>query len=263
MSLLSSYVNNIDNVAIGEVAEVIPSKASEYTTDGYLQADGSILSQATYPDLYNKIGLIQDGLDSWTARILSATSFNGDVLYGNNSFVVGITSTSPAGNLVTSTDGITWSYSSTSTAVTTRYYGNGTYFGTDASNSIQTSTNATTWTKREANAANTINSITYGNGLYLYGTSGTIDTVGTSTDGQTWFSIGPSHIDAIQVAYGNSRYVAAGATRIGTSTDSIRWTGTDVANTPNSLVYGNATFVYGTYSGDIVTSTDGLTTTII
>jgi hypothetical protein len=242
MSLLSSYTTGIDSVKVGEVVEVLPTSSADYIADDYLLADGSIVSQATYPDLYSKIGLIQDGLDSWTARITGATGINGNVLYGNDKFVASITS--PSGNLVTSTNGVTWSYDTVvnTNAVTLKYYSNGIYFGSEVTyatiDHILTSTDAINWTYRDPITTFPLTQIIYGNGLYVYGAQGTVDTIGTSTDSQTWYSIGTGAIVPTEIAYGNNRYIAVGA-KIGSSADGIRWSRTDTTNTITNLTYVN------------------------
>jgi hypothetical protein len=132
-------------------------------------------------------------------------------------------------------------------------------------------TGAITWTTQTSNFGNTtINSIAYGNSLWVAG--GNSGELRTSTDGTTWTTrtsnFGGTGI--LSVAYGNSLWVAAGsAGQLRTSTDAITW----VTRTSNlevvepfysarlifSVAYGNNLWVAGASDGEIRTSTDAIT----
>ena len=122
-------------------------------------------------------------------------------------------------------------------------------------------TTSGTWTTRESNFGgyNNINSVAYGNNLWVvcadYGQ------LRSSTDGTTWTTResnfgGGYAINS--VAYGNNLWVAGGNGGIGTSTDAVTWT-TSTANfgnsSPRSVAYGNNLFVAAGYGGPIRTLT--------
>jgi hypothetical protein len=123
-----------------------------------------------------------------------------------------------------------------------------------------------TWSTRTSGTTSIIRSLTYGNGLYVYGTNGTTTLcLKTSTDSFTWtgrtFGI-TSTITAL--TFGNNLFVAgtqAGAIR--TSTNGITWTARTSGTTSSitSLVYGNDLFVYAGAGGLLATSTDAVTWT--
>jgi len=119
----------------------------------------------------------------------------------------------------------------------------------------------TTWTLR--NLGDSLNGVTYGNGLFVaVGEGGTIL---TSRDGVTWTqrTSGTSN-DLYSVTYGNGLFVAVGAKgTILTSPDGVSWTarasGTD--EWLWGVAYGNSTFVAVGGGGAILTSPDGVTWT--
>jgi hypothetical protein len=127
-------------------------------------------------------------------------------------------------------------------------------------------TGATTWTTRTSNfGATNINSVAYGNNLWVAG--GFLGQLRTSTDGTTWTTstsnFGNTRINS--VAYGNNLFVAGGHSgQLRTSTDAITWT-TRTANFEfdiiYSVAYGNNLWVAGGDFGIIRTSTDGTTWT--
>lgn len=122
------------------------------------------------------------------------------------------------------------------------------------------------WTPRISSSTN-INTLTYGNGLFLYGT-GSTGVIATSTNGITWTtrSIGLNASPNF-VKYENGLYFAGSTVTpnfLATSTDTITWT-SRTANATGSyvtkFVYGNGIYVYGGTGGIIATSTDAITWT--
>ena len=117
---------------------------------------------------------------------------------------------------------------------------------------------------------NTINSIIYANGLYVYG--GTTSTISSSTDGINWVQA-PSLLSWTGcLAYGNGLFVAGeGADRgsigagVSTSTDAVNWTYISFGSFYPQLfamIYANGLFVTSGYSDQfqpvyLATSTNG------
>jgi hypothetical protein len=128
------------------------------------------------------------------------------------------------------------------------------------------STTADTWIAENSNFGNTtINSVAYGNSLWIVGADG--GQLRTSTDGITWTTqtsnFGTSAINSI--AYGNNLWIAVGdGGQLRTSTDGTTWTtqtsnfGTTIIN---SIAYGNSLWIAGGATGQLRTSTDGITWT--
>jgi hypothetical protein len=101
MSSLKDFIQAPSNNFPGNMALSIGAPAS-----GWLEADGSIVSQATYPTLFSQVGLIQDGFNTWTRRTpgtistiraLTYSATDGLYVYAGD-----------GGTLGTSTDAITW-----------------------------------------------------------------------------------------------------------------------------------------------------------
>jgi len=116
-----------------------------------------------------------------------------------------------------------------------------------------------TWTTQTSNfGTSTINSVSFGNNLWVVG--GFTGQIRTSTDAVTWTTqtsnFGTTAI--VSVAYGNNIWVAVGiAGQIRTSTDAVTWT-TQTSNFGttqiNSVSYGNNLWVAGSNGGLIRTS---------
>jgi hypothetical protein len=105
------------------------------------------------------------------------------------------------------------------------------------------------WITRTSGTLTIINSISYGNGLYIYAGGG--GTIGTSTDAINWTvtnNAGGSPLSRRYIAYGNGVYVvgAASGSTVIRSTDGITWqvrtVGTASLNSP-MVVFGNGVFV--------------------
>jgi hypothetical protein len=145
--------------------------------------------------------------------------------------------------------------------------------------SIQTSTDGITWTPRVNNALS-INSIDYGNGLWIAvsaNSANTQNSIQTSTDGITWISRNHNQLQVYSVAYGNSMWMTCGTTdslssisSIQTSTDGITWTPRpNHIERANTVAYGNGLWIvtaqqgYGLSANETLqTSTDGITWTL-
>ena len=185
------------------------------------------------------------------------------ITYGNGMFVA----VGNSGNIVTSTDGITWTRQTSpiSARLWLVTYGNGMFVVFSDSGSIVTSTDGITWTKQTSPVSTRLESITYRNGMFVaVGNSGSIV---TSTDGITWTKqTSPISADFSSVTYGNGMFVAVGESgSIVTSTDGITWTR---QTSPilalawlKSITYGNGMFVAVGDNNAGIRSTDGITWT--
>ena len=155
---------------IGGLQYFAGATTTTYPGSDWLLCDGSILTQTTYSTLFNTIGLIADGVITWTARTSGTASTINALTYGNNLYVYA----GDGGVLRTSTDAITWTArtSGTASAILALTYGNNLYVYAGAGGVLRTSTDAITWTARTSGTASTIRALTYGNNLYVYAGDG-------------------------------------------------------------------------------------------
>jgi hypothetical protein len=230
---------------------------SKQSSSGWLAMDGSIASQASNPVLYANVGLIKDGLNTWTARTSGTTSPIRSIIYGNSLYVYA----GAGGVLATSTDAITWTArtSGTTSQIASLTYGNGIYVYAGVSGILATSTDAITWTARTSGTSFGISCLTYGNGLYVYGGQGAV--LATSTDAITWTARQSNSTGLINtIIYGNSLYVYGSSNGfLATSTDAISWYGaiSNSSATINGLIYANSSYLAAGTNGYAV-SDDGI-----
>lgn len=248
---------------IGELAYFPTQNGTTYLNGKWLLCDGSILSQATYPTLYSRVGLLNPGGSIWSSISTGSLTSLQSIAYGNSTYVtVGF-----GGLILTSTDLNTWTQrtSGTTTSITSVIYGNSQFVAAGQSGYLATSTDAITWTLQNSGYVSTINSITYGGGQYVYvGVSG--GTVFTSTDAVSWKTRTPV---GGALAYSGTKYVSLNTYGIPaslyTSTDFVDWDvqtlGTSTSTIIQCVAFGNSTYVYGGYSGILASSTDAITWT--
>ncbi len=180
--------------------------------------------------------------------------------------------------IITSADGITWSFE----AVVSGFhsypcavaYGNNTFVAVGEEGSlprsalnvpwrhcIYTSPDGFTWTERSYTVVG-IEAVAYGNGTFVgVGPSGATS---ISPDGVTWESISPGISGIRALTYGNGTFVGVGWYGVtATSPDGVTWQKRSLVDTTaclDAVTYGNGTFV-GVGNGVIITSRDGATWT--
>ena len=183
------------------------------------------------------------------------------ITYGKGMFVA----VGSSGNIVTSTDGITWT--SQTSPVSARLWsvtdGNGMFVAVGESGSIVTSTDGITWTRQTSPVSTRLELITYRKGMFVaVGESGSIV---TSTDGIAWTKqTSPVSSNLLAIVYANGMFVAVGYLgAVITSTDGITWTKQtlNTTSTLNTVTYGNGMFVAVGENNLGVRSTDGITWT--
>jgi hypothetical protein len=204
-------------------------------------------------------GVIETSLDgvTWTNRGSSASAALYCAAFGNGTFVA-------AGSVfLSSPDGIHWaSHANPSGSLATSItFGSNLFVAVEEGGEILVSRDGNTWATRvpaSINSAVTLQSVTYGNGLFVAGgTTGGI--VYTSTNGLTWHSqTGPPFT---AVAYGNNEFAAVGGSgTVATSPDGAHWkvqTPPTAANLAG-IAYGAGVFVAAGSSGTLMTSPDAL-----
>jgi hypothetical protein len=248
-------------LAYGDSGIILDSQDVAYPGSKWLLADGSVVSQATYPSLFKKVGFRSSAFGAWTAQTSGTTSGIFALTYGNNLYVYA----GEGGVLATSTNATTWTArtSGTTSFIAALTYGNGVYVYAGYGGVLATSTDAITWTARTSGTTSDISSLTYGNGIFMYGGAGGV--LATSTDAITWTARTSGTTNVINgLTYGNGLFVMA-RTGVSTSADGITWR--SVFNTTQPLyaaAYGNGTFVVagggGTpaFNGSIRVSADGV-----
>ena len=206
---------------------------------------------------------------SWTQTYDGSTTLNSNsiVNYGGGKFVV----TSSRGDIVVSTNGITWAevplqgYGGSLNFVD---YANNLWIASGSNSSLYTSTDALTWS---AIYGNFIGNVQVQQGIYannkytLVGASGIV--ASTTSNLRDWFSVnsqfGSSTINSIY--YGNNLYVIGGNSgKLSTSTDAVTWTSRTSSfgsTVISEVTYGNGIWVAVGANGTMRTSTDAITWT--
>jgi hypothetical protein len=117
-------------------------------------------------------------------------------------------------------------------------YGNGIYVYGGSSGQLATSTDAITWTARTSGTTSTIYTLTYGNGLYVYG--GGDGGIYTSTDAISWDIKSFINRPIYGISYNNGQYFITTGTEI---TGVYLYTSTDLVSlrikTTASTIGGN------------------------
>lgn len=153
------------------------------------------------------------------------------VATGNGLFVAVDQDTGSANSAMVSSDGLSWSPSTTNGGLqwTDVAFGNGIFVavGTSAT-AVMTSPDGAVWTSVPgAPTTGVWRAVTFGNGRFVAVADSGTDQVMTSTDGSTWVaSPTPAGHPWSSITYGDGRFVAlatGGADQVLTSTDGMLW----------------------------------------
>ncbi|EGF53397.1 hypothetical protein SAMN05444376_1632 [Bacteroides clarus YIT 12056] len=151
-----------------------------------------------------------------------------NVAYGNGKFV---TSIYADGDVLTSSDGITWRYSDNGISAGTPpiAFLNGEFISL-SHNSTYTSTDGNSWSKKSNNLDFFAKSVCYGNGKYVaVGSYDDYKAIAYSTDAINWTIGWKLQKELYSVTYGNGKFAAigeAGTTYI--SVDGANWSKVDI-----------------------------------
>jgi hypothetical protein len=212
-------------------------------------------------DVSTNIITSKDGIN-WTSVTGVMSNWSDQIAYGNNRFV-SVRSWGAATNATVSTDGVVWSNGGVlPTNTVSISYGNGVFVTTDtsgAADNIATSTDGMSWTTRTTDPSSSMNTSTYGNGLFVV--FGVI--MVTSPDGITWTTRSPG-ILPVAATYGDGVYVGVSTSTISTSTNGITWNSfsSPEGNSWKSVAYGNGVFVAVSSDGTNRVMTSGAPMTI-
>lgn len=237
----------------------------------YLQAS-KVYLQASYPELFTKVGLIPNICSSTATASATASLQPSAVAFGNGIFVIAGPNNAVGAAVSTSTDGSTWSNRSLPTSAYWQdvAYGAGLFVAVAQSSiAINTSPDGITWTNRTIPAGSPGNPqcVYYGGGKFIilpFNSS-----VGmTSVDGITWTTFTLPTISPpywYGVAYQNGLFVAVtSGNTYATSPDGINWTVRTLPAVADTIgiAAGNGKFVISGGSGIIFVSTDGINWTV-
>lgn len=183
--------------------------------------------------------------------------------YGNNTFVV-IANSQTTNGLATSTDAVTWSYSTApgSSNGGQLTFGNGLFLlSTGSGTTVFTSPNGITWTSRASALQSSASpyGATYGGGFYVV--CGLFGTISSSTDGVTFTSrLRTNGNGFTRAAYKSNVWLVGGGDGIWRSTDGISFSQVSSLG-GNALAAGSSLFIRGQNGGGLYTSPDGNTWT--
>jgi len=193
---------------------------------------------------------------SWTIGTTpsSSTVWTG-VTWGGGQYVACGYGVSPTHELMTSTDGITWTGRGTVSGSQLNAVCHGTPGGSDLyvavglSGTIATSPDGVTWTNRTGPSI-TFRDVVYGGGTFV--AVGTLGGIATSTNGTDWTDRSTGDRTLNGVTYASGTFVAVGSNSVGTvvvsSTNGISWTtetspAETLTSTWNGVTYGGGKFV--------------------
>lgn len=202
---------------------------------------------------------------SWTNSSLPAVNnvIAQALLFANNKFIV---ATEVAGNIYTSSDGISWGslIATVGAQVETISFGAGLYVTGNTNGQMYSSPDLITWTLRATLTNVAVHRIIFAGGQFIgVSRDSTHNLIATSPDGITWTArTTPMASDWRSVAYNGSLYVAVSfGGKVMTSSDGITWTlGSCPASQWTGVAFGNGIFV-ATGTGAAMTSPDGTTWT--
>lgn len=205
-----------------------------------------------------------DGISWSTAIATGVTNSLTHITYGNARFVaVGY-----GGSVITTTtpNVPSWTISTSNTTSAlwqVTYNGSDTYVAVGESGRVITSSNALTWTVQSSGVTRTMMAVGFGNGQFVATGSNSSNDAGhiwTSMSGSGSWTEQTS--DAYEwffdVLYAGGKYIIVGG-KILSSINAVDWnivhdaTGWDIWG----VAYGNGVYVAGTFTGNIITSSNG------
>lgn len=212
--------------------------------------------------LYSTDAIYWTGAAITNAHLMAATPNFDRVFYLNGNFIAcgGSTTTT---NVITSTDGVSWVYRTTTTAmlVNAMAYGLGYYVAVGSVTGAMYSTDLVTWVTASTGTTTFVDLIFANNTFVALGNNNTSYYSQTAT---SWTSNNLTNGSYYKVHYYNSLFITGGSSRIATSPDGITWTNitTSPASSASSIYgiadNGSLVVLVGS-AGLILTSTDGVT----
>lgn len=232
----------------------------------------------------NVVFVSQDG-EAWSVSAPLHTPRPHALTFGKGLFVGAGEGQNGSSQIWTSSDGYSWQLSPMEGRIEHVEYANGLFIAL-GKDTILTSEDAKTWTRRVSSTGQPLIDVAYGNGKFVaLGRSANYvddkytavpNEIWTSTDGISWSAHTSSELKQLRsIAFGNGRFVAVGGlgsegtsdgrlTTISSSEDGIVWKRAAVSGqpeiakaTPMDVTFANGQFVAVGY-GAMLSSTDGL-----
>lgn len=260
MSNLTGFTSAVTQPQLGEIIPVSPSQTAQALANGFLPCDGSIVSQAAYPALFAKVGLIKNNFDGTAITTGTTQTINGIAYSGSQYVIVGA-----SGIIYTSPDTVTWTSRSSGTAasINSVTYNSGRFVAVASDGySLVSTDNGVSWNRYYTGVAQAFVEIAYGNGVYVAVGSG--GAIVTSSDGTSWTQRTSSTTATFQgVAFGNNTFIAVGASGVvRRSVDNgVTWTDTGISGV--GLTFFSAGFTLNKFIiavvGTFYVSSDGAT----
>ncbi|WP_293051633.1 T9SS type A sorting domain-containing protein [Paludibacter sp.] len=227
-----------------------PESSSGLVINGICYGSGMYVAVGT--GLHGRV-FTSTNTTTWTSRSNPISSTMAGVAYGNNIFVA----LSNAGEVIKSTDGITWSSSSVynaSTYMNSIAFGNGYFYAVGNGGTIIKSSDGVNWTTEASGTTVDLYGITYGNGIFIAtGDQGVIlvQEIAPTVTTQAVSSI------AATTATGNGNI-----TDLGTSNPTaygICWNTTGTPTTANSKADNGAASATGAFTASMTSLTANTT----
>ncbi len=239
---------------------------SSSTPSGYLACDGSTYTKSSYTALSTVLGNV---MSNTFTRTYTNTNHYLSVVANNRVFLLRLDNNVG----VTSGDsGVTWASSGSPISHSvawngTRYVASNVYYGcTWQGSGVWYSTNGTSWTGTTTNVNYpACGPVWTGSRFVVTYFQATSASSSYSTDGITWTAGGTlTSVNPCDIAYGNSIVVCigTGTNKIATSPDGGTWTNRTAPaglQTPRGISFVNNQFVIVDSSGNMATSSDGIT----
>jgi len=224
----------------------------------------SVLAIFSLASCLSVLGKLPDPLDSWEWRNPLPTGGTiWEIEFANNQFLA----VGGAGEILTTSDGKSWSYSLSGTDETLNgvAFGNGLYVAVGDAGTIVTSPDSVTWTERVSGTSERLFGVAYGNGVFI--TVGFGGVILSSTDGISWDQENSNTTERLaDVVFAGNQFMVVGGTpnssaTILTSPDGETWTtrSTPVSQFLTEVTYSGSLFAAVGEAGTIITSVDGIT----
>lgn len=248
-------VDNDINVVSGQESVALNTSAKMFLNGLQPSNSNNYKSFSDYPIVGSRSNTKSAGL-----QVQNANTGLCDIAYGNGLWA-GILRNSA---VYSSTDAITWVSRSAFSGATAINYGNGTWFAVkDGSLPLYmlTSTDGITWTTSSTAVRAEVGCLKYNNNVWRAASQ---TTMSSSTDGVTWTTSGLPTSNLRCLFYGNNVWIYGDLFgSVYSSTDGISWSVRKGAggNTYGSGAYGNGMYVVPRAGGDLLISTDGISWT--
>ena len=265
----------------GKIREDVALLREFIAGDGPLVVWGNAVSDASHGTYGPDVIMSSADRSAWSASAPLLAPRPEDLIFAQGMFVGASAGFGGVSQIWSSIDGSNWQLRPVEGPVSKLGYGDGKFIAI-GQNTILTSNDAITWTRRVSSTARPLIDVAFGNGTFVvlessrqYDANGTYNpepnVIWTSTDGVEWVTRTTGEVRSLQsIAFGNGRFVAVGSgdvssdgrpAEIATSEDGIVWRRahaiTSARAHPLDVAYGNGRFVAVGYGAPLF-SIDGL-----